>query len=487
MSIFTRRELQKRLNSLGGIVGKKKLERIVRDLNVEGNEFNSKRYLESLAVAWEVVIVSAFVELGGTKYEKRMSNGKRPDILFCNGGATLVADVVTVSDEQQHKKNPVEDFVAVIMKMWRASGLQKGGLSWRVEGVDLELKADTPEPRSSWGPLHLSSRLRPINRHPVKRLALPPADRLNEYLYEKAWPFFEKLRAFPDKPVRLDVDDLYNQNITVRFSLAYDPQGYGFTGGYPSYTTITDIESHVLWRRLVEKSDQFSLAKEEFPRVLFVCDGGCAALQHPSMGGGLDYRCEELLDHFWRRPVFSEDRRWSWIVEKGISGVIVLPIEPVNDRLRFPWQRDFRLRPKLCLNPHSCFPLDKTTGELLWKVVSRLPPPLESPDNAMRAIRANRFSSRRLGYFNMGRNIEMSGVELLQILSGELSVDEFCRNYKLAANPFKEALKRFRSIKSVRVEPVSNRDDDKIVFEFGPHDAAIGPFITPGGKGTRDQ
>lgn len=28
----------------------------------------------------------------------------------------------------------------------------------------------------------------------------------------------------------------------------------------------------------------------------------------------------------------------------------------------------------------------------------------------------------------------------------------------------------------MKVEPAVNRDDDKIVIEFGMHDAAIGPF-----------
>ena len=86
MSIFTRREIQKRLNAVARIVGKNKLNRIVRDLNIEGNKSNDKIFLEALAVTWEVVIVSAFTELGDTKYEMKISNGKRPDIFFCDQG-----------------------------------------------------------------------------------------------------------------------------------------------------------------------------------------------------------------------------------------------------------------------------------------------------------------------------------------------------------------------------------------------------------------
>lgn len=38
---------------------------------------------------------------------------------------------------------------------------------------------------------------------------------------------------------------------------------------------------------------------------------------------------------------------------------------------------------------------------------------------------------------------------------------------------------RFQTIKSMRVEPASDRDDDKIIIEFVSQDAAIGPFIAP--------
>ena len=75
--------------------------------------------------------------------------------------------------------------------------------------------------------------------------------------------------------------------------------------------------------------------------------------------------------------------------------------------------------------------------------------------------------------------IEMSSVALLQILAGELSMQEFCREYDLEYNPFKNALMSFRTIKSIRTEPAENRDDDKVIIKFRTHDAAIGPFRVP--------
>lgn len=478
MSIFTRREIQKRLDSFTSIVGKKKFRQIVETLNIEGSKLNEKRLLESLAVAWEVVIVSAFAEIGDTKYEREISNGKKPDIFFCDQRGSLVADFVTVSDDQQHKKNPVDDFSTIIKRLWVDSGPPKGGLAWRVEAIDLSPSATAQTISFCW-PLHLSSRLRPISRGSLKRLALPPSNELSEYLHKKVLPFFEELRVSPNNFNSLNVNEQYNPEITVRFTITYNPNGVGLTGSYPSYTTVTDIESHVLWRRLIEKSEQFALATEQLPRILFVCDAGCAALTD-SLGGGSEYRFEEILGHFWRRPKLSDDQRWLWITEEDISAILALSIVPLNANWYYPGLREFTLKAHLYPNPYCRFPLDELSTEVLGKVVSSLPVSIEEPANVLLSISTNPISTRRIGGFTVKANgIEMSGVELLRILSGELSMEDFCHNYSLPSNPFKDALMRFQTIKPVKVEPATDRDDDKIIIEFGPHDAAIGPFRGP--------
>ena len=391
----------------------------------------------------------------------------------------MIGDVVAVSDDQQHKKNPVDDFSDIIRKLWMELGPRKGSFSWSIEAVDLQPSVPQQNP-GFWRPFDISYRLRPINRGSLKRLALPPANRLSEYLRMKLCPFFEELRTGPDATKSLHIDDRYNQEITVRFSITYTPKGNNLLGSYPSYTTITDIESHVLWRRLIDKSEQFALATEEVPRILFVCDAGCEALAYSLGGGSTEYRLEEVIGHFWRRPQSLEGQNWSWITENEISAILVLSIEDVNVPFSIPGRRPFNLKPRLYANPHCRFPLNKIIIELLRQVVSKLPAPIESPRNVLRAIDVNPISSRHMGVFTMKHNgIEMSGVELLRILSGELSLEDFCRNYDLSSNPFKDALMRFQTIKSVKVEPLADRDDDKIIIEFRTSDAAIGPFRVP--------
>lgn len=174
MSIFARREIQTILNSYASIVGKKKLRQIIKALNIAGSETNEKRILESVTTAWEIAIVSAFAMCGNVEHESKISNGKRPDIFYRDQGISLLADVFAVSDDQQHKKNPADEFSSIIEKLWKDVGPRKGTLAWRIEAIDLPASAPTP-PVLCW-PLHLSSRRRPVNRGTLKRLALPPSN-----------------------------------------------------------------------------------------------------------------------------------------------------------------------------------------------------------------------------------------------------------------------------------------------------------------------
>lgn len=75
--------------------------------------------------------------------------------------------------------------------------------------------------------------------------------------------------------------------------------------------------------------------------------------------------------------------------------------------------------------------------------------------------------------------IEISGLDLLRILSGDLSMEDFCHDHSLPSNPFKDALRRCQTIESVEVEPVSDRDDDRAIFHLREYDTAIAPFRMP--------
>ena len=481
MAIFSRRELQKRLNILSRILGVKKLRQIVKSLNIEGSVANEKRFLESLSTAWEVVILSAFVELGNTKHEKEISNGKKPDIFYSDNGISFIGDVFTISDEQQHIKNPVDEFSNIIQKIWRNEGPKTGALSWDIKSVCLK-PPPTPKPKIHPQPLtiHLSSRLRPINRRSIPRICLPPLKHLDDYLNKTVSPFIRELAINPNNPKRIDIDEYFDEETIVRFSITYNPKKKYFTGTHQSYTTVTDIERHVLWRRLLEKRKQFLNANENMPRILFVCDGNSQALK-ATTGGGSDYQLEEVLDHFWKRPRIPYEQSDKWIVEKDISAAISFSI--ISNPRSFGFDlgdREFHINPKLFINPHCNFPLDENAIELVNQAISKIPIPIESPQNVLIQIKSNPNKSRHLGRLTMsGDKIEISSIDLLHILSGQLSIDDFCKNYRLEKNPFLNFLLNSQTIKTMKVESAGERDDDKIIIEFNSYDPAIGPFIVP--------
>ena len=74
--------------------------------------------------------------------------------------------------------------------------------------------------------------------------------------------------------------------------------------------------------------------------------------------------------------------------------------------------------------------------------------------------------------------MEMSAREFLEILAGTKTVAEFEQNYgyQPGSNPFKQQLAEGRLISKVMIERIPEKDDDKMIIEFLPPDAAIASF-----------
>ncbi len=69
----------------------------------------------------------------------------------------------------------------------------------------------------------------------------------------------------------------------------------------------------------------------------------------------------------------------------------------------------------------------------------------------------------------------------MQLLSGELSQEEFCKAYRFDGqhvNPFAFAVSQGRLIQSASLSKLDD-DDDLVTFEFGEIDPAVAPFFVP--------
>ncbi|WP_321419666.1 hypothetical protein [uncultured Desulfobacter sp.] len=429
MPIFSRREIQKCIDSVSPIIGRRKLKHIITSLNIAGKDSNEKRHIECLSNIWEVVVLSLFSHSGVLKYEVPISNGKKPDINYHNDQISLIGDIFAVSDDQQRKKNPADEFLNIILKMKRKFGPKNGGLFGRIESIDIKTK----------------------NGLTVKRLALPPLDDLETYLQDKVYPFFNRLKRFPTEQHNYSVDEYYDPKTKVKFWLEFKPKQNFYSNSYDSFTQITDIKSHVLWRRLEDKENhQFKNATEDSVRIIFICDNGCSALKRNP---------KDVLDYFWN-------------YSNSISAAVVLSIgseTPIN------------LRSLIYYNPNCPYRLTESHTEFLKDILNKVPKPINSPENALNSIRMNLKATTHLGGLVVSDNkIQMSGIELLKILAGKMSLDSFCEGNSLDNNPFEDKINNLKTIKNIEVVPCDGKDDDIVTIEFRNEDSALDVFKIPG-------
>ena len=81
---------------------------------------------------------------------------------------------------------------------------------------------------------------------------------------------------------------------------------------------------------------------------------------------------------------------------------------------------------------------------------------------------------------------KISSRVLHELLAGRISSDRFMELHGwdasqagngFRANLFRRALESGRMIKTIRVEPGGDKDDDWLEFEFGAPDPAVSPFL----------
>lgn len=80
-------------------------------------------------------------------------------------------------------------------------------------------------------------------------------------------------------------------------------------------------------------------------------------------------------------------------------------------------------------------------------------------------------------------SVGISSRDLMMLLSGKLSQEDFCKAYRFDAphvNPFTLALSQGRLIQLASLSKLDDDDDDLVIFEFGEIDPAIAPFFMPG-------
>ncbi|MSU49153.1 MAG: hypothetical protein EXS37_08740 [Opitutus sp.] len=102
MAIFSRREIQRRIDRAVPLLVKPQLETIVDRLNRLGRA--------AVEAEWELIWITSLAQAGRVLHEPRLAKATRyPDLHFKNETVEFVADVTAVSDSGYDEENPVDD------------------------------------------------------------------------------------------------------------------------------------------------------------------------------------------------------------------------------------------------------------------------------------------------------------------------------------------------------------------------------------------
>lgn len=420
MPIFARRVLQRLLDTTDVLLTHEQSKERLRRLNA-ANE-------QSLDTEWEVALLYGLARLGAVRYEPKFGGTSNPDLHFNDGIVEFVADVVTVNDSGYEQANRRKEFEREFWLRIRRTGLPLAGFSYRINGEEQNGKM---------------------------RLLLPDDwDALFETNFSNmlAW-----VKLVPSEPVALHRKE---PGIDVIFS--YTPKQDSLGGGYLAYRKSKRPTATPIYHALKRKRDQLKVSGYTGTRGIILCDGDCEELRAP----------EQIVRRFFRDT-------------ESVSFVVVITLSGSRFDRR---EKPIRITARVYQHPALAMP-NIDALRLLFE--QRLPSVIPSPyDDVVNALNHLRWKKRRAGlshhggYTFSGRHMKISSRALLELLSGEITSEEFMKVHRFTKdepipNPFAVAIRQGRMIADITVKRDENDDDDWIEFEFTDPDPAISNFRPP--------
>lgn len=444
MLIFSRRSLQRCLDSLDGVIEPKALASLAERLNrLEKNR---------LSAVWETVWLAALGSVLSFDHESPLPDGSKPDFSFKikvdDKEVRVVGDITAASDKGLHENNPIGQFSAELSRLARKHGLDPNAFSFDVGH----------EVIGKYG-----------NSKTV--LKLPARSLLRAHLKEHVEPFVQDIAARS-----LNTANLQHSIGSACFSISYNKGQQFFSGRYASYNLPYSPTKTPIFNALDKKTKQLSSADPDALRVVILCDGGCHGMRESIFSGsGGHLSAEQVAKEFLSRTT-------------SVDMVLIVTIETINEmesskrirriRALFVPPPPERLEPRL--TPSSV----QATRSILVSAINKLPQPMVDAQNAVNRCEEKGFGLALHGAYRMSgnRKIRISSRLVLEILAGQRSFEEFESLHgwdRDGRNSFSAALARGAMFERVVVTPGGDEDDDWIEFEFGEPDPAITPFQAP--------
>ncbi len=437
MAVFCRRDIQRAIDRCALFVPPASLTKRVAEINA--------RDRGSLPAEWELMVSAAASALCHAEYEPDLGGTRRGDLLLhtAPGEEGCLVEIRTVSDEDAHRSNPVGELSRAIHERLNKAGVADVGTSLRVNG-------------------------RTVGPYGKAKMTLLLGRDLGSLFDDRFKAFVERVRAAPQetqhhhwKADGLDID------------LTYDPRQPGGSMSYPSYTVPYSRRKNPVFGAMKHKRTQLKGTGHRGATGLVICDGGCDMLSNTMHSGGAVSLRDVVAEHFR--------------ASRTIDFVVVLWAE-------IPWASAlFGERPHPLVNgqafsrpsiPQSA----RSVYERLRDLPRVLPRPRLTSANAARCYRDRwedegwRFPG---GWSMTPTAVRISSRALLELLSGRKTVEDFVKDadmgpaFGMGPNPFLKQRLAGSMIKSIRLIPHPDRDDDEVEIEFGGPDPALSPFRAP--------
>lgn len=436
MALFSRRCLQRIIDDNAAFLSPEQINEHVRRLNLVREDY--------LATEWEIAVLNSFSRLGTVKHEPPNLGGSRLlDVVFTSSAIQFAADIATVSDEQLHKRNPVDRIWTELGRQVRKRKIATGGFDIKVGHTPVVLQG------------------RDI-RHD---LLIPPVAKFKEVIFNASFNrFMDRIVANPLSEQQFGV---FNSSADIK--ITYDPRRTTWGGSHLVYTGANVLDDNPVFNALKNKTDQLKLSGYPGLRGVIVCDGGCQMLNRDGTSW-TEYPLKQVVGDFMR-----QHQSTGFVATIGLR----------HDRSGSIGRGHYKPALSIWTSKSKAAEREPLISTL-EKMVSLLPTFETSPGNALGRVmsRGPRLGAH-FGGSTMGGDqyIKLSAIGILQLLAGNISYDEFAERHGFEdrrgfGNAFANAVRTGRVIRNCKIESSSETDDDWIVFEFGKPDPALAPFVS---------
>lgn len=431
MPIFASRSVRRMLDALAPSLSVHR----VRDLEARIRAQND----QTVPAEWEIAVgfalsrVGKIIDLGN----HRPGN---PDYIFVPRDASneIVVEVTSLSDKTLDEKNPVDDFLAELRRVSVKEGVSPklGAISW------------------NFGDAEVNGQI---------FLGIP--ERRDFDAFFKTTGFRSFLQAIKTSPGKTHSYRFGVRGITS--VLSFSPGQVISSGGYRSYKVARKLDDTGIYNQLRRKEKQISKSALDLPALVFLCDNDSHHLSHSKLNSHGTFKIDDIVSVFLDgRP---HRQAGPLILQQGmekrgkrIHAVVTLTVH-------WPWAifsglGRKELRGSIIYASHCDeFVCSAAVRRTIDAAIGHLPPPVETPRNAMRQYRW----PAGFGGGQMSANeVKISLLTLQKMLVGEITYDEFSREHGMLADRLRNLNAQGLMISRVGIEHQKDFDDDWISMQF---------------------